>query len=178
MWRVWGPRWQNESHTVPLWRMAGSRIKRYLRGNEPLFPPRIPNEICGPPLSDEELIKMYSRSRINLGFSNVADTTAGIKQVRLRDFEVPMSGGFYIVEYMQELEEFFKIGHEIVCYENKRDLAEKIHYYLQNADEREQIRQAGLQRATRDHSWQRRLQDSFAQMKLPSSTIAEPYGQA
>ena len=172
--RVWGPGWQSQAHHLPLWRVAGSRVKRFLRGAEPLFPPRIPADICGPPLSDEELIKMYSRSRINLGFSNVADTTSGIKQVRLRDFEVPMSGGFYMVEYMEELAEFFEIGQEIVCYANQQDLAAKIHYYLQHEDEREQIRQAGWRRATRDHSWQRRLSDSFAQMQLRDVTPSKP----
>lgn len=164
--RVWGPHWQEAPSGIPLWRLVGSRVKRFLFGHEPLFPPKVPAERCGPPLSDEALVQMYSRSKINLGFSSVADTTTGIKQVRLRDFEVPMSGGFYIVEYMQELEEFFEIGKEIVCYRDKKDLAEKIKYYLVHDAEREQIRQAGMQRARRDHTWHKRFQDSFAQMGL------------
>ena len=164
--RVWGPHWLGGKSDVPLWRQVGSRVKRWLRGVEPLLPPRIPPEICGPPLSDEELVKMYSRSKINLGFSSVADTTSGIKQVRLRDFEVPMSGGFYMVEYMEELEAFFEIGREIVCYRDQADLAEKIKYYLVHEDEREAIREAGLQRCLRDHTWHRRFTDSFAQMSL------------
>ena len=80
---------------------------------------QLPDNILGPVLSDEEMIKLYSRSRINLGFSSCGDTHKEgkrILQVRLRDFEVPMSGGFYMVEYMEELEEFFDIGREIVCY--------------------------------------------------------------
>ncbi len=164
--RVWGPRWQQDSLAIPLWRKAGSRLKRFLRGSEPLFPPRIPAEICGPPLSDEALIQMYSRSRINLGFSNVADTTTGIKQVRLRDFEVPMSGGFYMVETMPELAEFFVYDQEIVGYTGKKDLADKAAYYLAHPDEREQIRRAGWERARKDHTWHKRFLDSFAQMDL------------
>lgn len=164
--RVWGPHWQREDFAIPLWRRVGSRLKRFLAGSEPLFPPRIPQERCGLPLCDEDLIKMYSRSKINLGFSNVADTTSGIKQVRLRDFEVPMSGGFYMVEYMEELEGFFEIGKEIVCYYDKKDLAEKIKYYLSHEKERERIRKAGMERARRDHTWHKRFEDSFAQMGL------------
>jgi spore maturation protein CgeB len=164
--RVWGPRWQADSLDIPLWRKAGSRVKRFLKGSEPLFPPRIPAERCGPPLSDEELIQMYSRSRINLGFSNVADTTTGIKQVRLRDFEVPMSGGFYMVETMPELAEFFEYDKEIVGYANKKELADKAAYYLAHPEERERIRQAGWQRARADHTWHKRFLDSFAQMDL------------
>jgi len=164
--RVWGPHWQEAPSGIPLWRLAGGRVKRFLFGHEPLFPPKVPFERCGPPLSDEELVQMYSRSKINLGFSSVADTTTAIKQVRLRDFEVPMSGGFYMVEYMQELEAFFEIGKEIVCYRDKKDLAEKIKHYLAHDAERECIRQAGMQRARRDHTWHKRFQDSFALMGL------------
>lgn len=164
--RVWGSRWQGTMPEMPLWRLVGSRVKRFLFGKEPLFPPIIPPERCGPLLSDQELIMMYSRSRINLGFSSVADTTTGIKQVRLRDFEVPMSGGFYVLEYTKEIEAFFEIGREIVCYRDKKDLVEKIRYYLAHEVERDQIRQAGLRRARRDHTWQKRLRDSLLQMGL------------
>ena len=92
--------------------------------------------------------------------------TSGIKQVRLRDFEVPMSGGFYFVETMLELAEFFEYDKEIVGYADKQELADKAAYYLAHAQEREQIRQAGLARAQRDHSWHKRFLDSFAQMDL------------
>jgi spore maturation protein CgeB len=163
---VWGPFWQRGPRSVPRWRLIGSRIKRFLKGAEPLFPVKIPRKRCGPPLDDQDLIKMYSRSRINLGFSSVADTTTGIKQVRLRDFEVPMSGGFYMIEYMSELEEFFEIGQEVVCYHDKDDLAAKVQYYLAHDSERERIRKAGMRRARRDHTWHRRFQDCFAQMDL------------
>ena len=112
---------------------------------------------------------MYSRSKINLGFSscgNTHETGERILQVRLRDFEVPMSGGFYIVEYMEELEEFFSIGKEIVCYTDEEDLADKIKYYLEHDDERERIRKAGYERCLRDHSWHKRFQMAFKEMGL------------
>lgn len=101
--------------------MAQSRqpLQTLPADGEPLFPRASANR-CGPSLSDEALIQMYSRSRINLGFSNVADTTTGIKQVRLRDFEVPMSGGFYMVETMPELAEFFVYDREIVGYTGRK----------------------------------------------------------
>ena len=80
------------------------------------------------------MIRTYSRAKINLGFSTCGEThvesAERIVQVRLRDFEVPMSGGFYMVEEMEELAEFFVPGKEIVFYQSKEDLAEKIQYYL------------------------------------------------
>jgi spore maturation protein CgeB len=119
-------------------------------------------------LSDQEMIRMYSRSKINLGFSSCGDTheTERILQVRLRDFEVPMSGGFYMVEYMKELEAFYDIGKEIVCYVDKEDLVDKINYYLKNETERERIRSAGRERCLRDHTWHKRFQAAFEEMGL------------
>lgn len=129
----------------------------------------IPDNVVGGVLSDVEMIQMYSRSKINLGFSGVSTTgTRGerILQIRLRDFEVPMSGGFYMVEYMEELEEFFEVGKEIVCYRDADDLIEKIRYYLAHDEEREAIRRAGLERCLREHTWHKRFESSFEQMGL------------
>jgi spore maturation protein CgeB len=129
----------------------------------------LPSSILGCALSDSEMIQMYSRSKINLGFStcgNTHETEERVLQVRLRDFEVPMSGGFYMVEYMEELEEFFDIGKEIVCYIDKEDLADKIKYYLTHDDERECIRKAGRERCLRDHTWHKRFECAFQEMGL------------
>ena len=128
----------------------------------------LPNEIIGGVLSDVEMVKMYSRSKINLGFSScdTGDREDRIVQIRLRDFEVPMSGGFYIVEYMEELEEFFEIGKEVVCYTNPEDLAEKVKYYLRNDSERERIRRAGHERCLRDHTWHQRFEMAFKLMGM------------
>jgi len=129
----------------------------------------LPASIFGGILSDEEMIRMYSRSKINIGFStcgNTHETERRILQVRLRDFEVPMSGGFYMVEYVEELEEFFDIGKEIVCYNNKEDMVEKIKYYLEHHSERERIRRAGCKRCRNEHTWQKRFETVFREMGL------------
>jgi len=151
---VWGHGWQIDPKYPPP-------------PDNPLW--RLPDTIKGPPLDDLALIQMYSRSKINLGFSTCGDThTTGtrITQVRLRDFEVPMSGGFYMIEHLEELTEFFEPDKEIVFYQNPEDLTDKIRYYLSHDAEREKIRQAGHQRALRDHTWHKRFQTAFAVMGL------------
>jgi len=196
--RVWGWRWQNfrsdakrPDWAAPLrrawhiarllmtkqgWQAVRQRLAG-LRGTSPSTPPArlqstfitLPPSILGSTLSDKEMIQMYSRSKINLGFSSCGNTHESgerILQVRLRDFEVPMSGGFYMVEYMEELEEFFEIGKQIVCYTDKVDLAEKIKYYLKHDEERERIRRAGYQRCLRDHTWHKRFEMAFREMRL------------
>lgn len=183
--RVWGYGWQNlvpgtSVQAVPL----SSRIGRAARklftaeGRQVLLKNLrgvagidrqvcLPPHVVGGPLEDSEMVRLFSRSKINLGFSSCGETHVSgerIVQVRLRDFEVPMSGGFYMVEYLEELEEFFDIGREVVCYDGPQDLADKINYYLKHDDEREAIRVAGYERCLRDHSWQKRLTDAFCAM--------------
>jgi hypothetical protein len=191
--RVWGYGWQNLAggsmrgytrravhiarrlSTAEGWKAAGMRINALLLGKDsqrsasdgPVNKVKLPASIVGGVLSDTELIKMFSLSKINLGFSSCGETHLGderILQVRLRDFEVPMSGGFYMVEYMEELEEFFDIGREIVCYENRDDLADKIKYYLAHDGEREEIRLRGYERCLRDHTWHKRFAAAFKEM--------------
>ena len=165
--RVWGAGWQVLTAPDParrLWRQA-----RRLLGLPAQIYPALPAAIVGGSLSDSEMVRMYSRAKINLGFSSCGETHRGeerILQVRLRDFEVPMSGGFYLVEYMEELEDFYKIGEEIVCYSDRNDMVEKIKYYLVHSKERERIRLAGRARCLRDHTWHKRFESAFAQMGL------------
>lgn len=128
--------------------------------------PTLPAGSVGGILSDIDTITMYSRAKINLGLSSVCGTEGRLLQIRLRDFEVPMSGGFYMVEYMDELARFFDIGKEIVCYSDADDLVAKIRYFLVHEEEREAIRQNGLARCRRDHTWQKRLDAAFREMGL------------
>ncbi len=197
--RVWGDGWRRfaaenarASQPTPIlqrafnvgrrlltpqgWQTGGHRLGRLesnghapfeSAGDQPSI--TLPAAILGGTLSDMEMIQMYSRSKINLGFStcgNTHQTGERIVQIRLRDFEVPMSGGFYLVEYIEELEEFFEIGKEIVCYSDPEELSDKIKYYLRHDSERETIRRAGYERCLREHTWQKRFATSFAEMGL------------
>jgi spore maturation protein CgeB len=85
----------------------------------------------------------------------------GVKHLKGRDFEVPMSGGLYLTTYNYELADHYIIGKEILCYSSFEECAEIIHWVLRHPDEAEAIRQAGLRRARSDHTWERRLQMMF-----------------
>jgi len=164
--RVWGPNWRQPPRRSLQWPRVLRRAKRTLLG-QPWI--EIPVDRCGPPLSDDEYIKMYSRSKISLGFSKVAGGYAEgepIKQVRLRDFEAPMSGAFYLAEYFDELADFFEPGKEIVCFTDPEDLVEKVRYYLAHDEARERIRRAGMLRARSEHTWHKRFEMVFKEMGL------------
>jgi hypothetical protein len=165
--RVWGPGWLGIGSS--RWRTAVRTVRdAVLQNKNP--PVRLPERVCGPPLDDESLVARYSRSKISLGFSAVAEIPADgsppIKQVRLRDFEAPMSGAFYLIEQIDDLADYFVPDREIVFFADQDDLVDKARFYLREESLREKIRQAGLARARRDHTWQRRFTKVFAEMGL------------
>jgi len=125
-----------------------------------------PGAVHGP-VADEEYVALFSRSRISLGFLVLGDTHRTfrpLRQVRLREFEGPMAGGFYMTGWLEELAEHYEIGREIVCYRSHTELVDLSRYYLAHADERERIRRAGHERAIRCHTWQHRFAGLFAEL--------------
>jgi len=125
-----------------------------------------------PPVSDEELIALYSRSHISLGFLEVYDrhdpSRPVTQHLHLREFEAPMSGALYFTGYTEELAEMFEPGKEVVVYRNQHELLDKVRYYLAHPKEAERVRQAGRARALKDHTYQRRFQQLFTALDLPA----------
>lgn len=143
-----GQRYGNRPEIVSKLREAGVKVE--------VFGPGWPNG----PLSTEEMVRTWSRSRINLGFGGVQ----GLKEtfcLKGRDFEVPMSGGLYLTEHHDELGPFYDIGAEIVTYTDFADLSGKIKWLLANPQKAEAIRLAGRRRALGEHTWEMRLEKVF-----------------
>lgn len=155
---VWGPGWRDaQEKKQPAWkRLLGDKS-------------HIPDHAVGAPLSDDEMVALYSRSKISLGFSSCGETHRSrerILQIRLRDFEGPMCGAFYTMEDMEEMYAFFEPGKEMVFYRDAEHLAELAAYYLRHDAERERIREAGHRRALAEHTWQKRFEKLFAEIGL------------
>jgi glycosyltransferase involved in cell wall biosynthesis len=111
-------------------------------------------------LSTEDMVRLYSKSSINLGFGGVIGFSEAYC-LKGRDFEIPMSGGLYLTENHPELEGVYKIGEEIAAYTDFDDLLDKIRYLLSHPEAAERIRQQGHARARRDHSWEMRFARVF-----------------
>ena len=111
-----------------------------------LFPDNV-----NPPVSDEALIALYSRSHVSLGFLEVYDQHDPSRTVKrhlhLREFEAPMSGALYCTGYTDELAEMFEPDKEVVVYRNQYELLDKVRYYLDHPRQAERMRQSGDQRA-------------------------------
>jgi spore maturation protein CgeB len=124
-------------------------------------------------LSQDQMITTYSDSRINLNLNNshtrLTDMVLGRRkpdQIKGRNFEVPGCGGFLLTGIVPYLEKYFEIGKEIVCFENKHDMLDKIRYYLDHEDERAAIAKAGYDRTMAEHTYEMRFNEIFARMGL------------
>lgn len=115
--------------------------------------------------SDEEMIEIFNQSRIVLGFSAVGKND-DISILKGRDFEVPLTGSFYITGYHEELSEYFQLGHDIETYHSKEELLEKITYYLKHPDKREEIALQGYIKALNNYSAKQAYEKIFGELKL------------
>jgi len=107
------------------------------------------------------MVKVFNQSRINLNFAS----GEGRRIIVGRVFEVTLCGGFLLTEYHPDLEHWFEIGREIVCFETAAEAAEKIRYHLQHSDEREEIAARGYSRALRDYSGPEILRKLFLEIE-------------
>ncbi len=104
-------------------------------------------------ISFDEVNKVYSRSKIKLGFGGIRYSEC-LTNVKGRDFDIPCSGGgLYITSYNPELTYYYDIGKEIVCYRNRDEIIELIKYYLNNQEEATKISIAGRERCLTEHRW-------------------------
>lgn len=67
-----------------------------------------------------------------------------------RNFEIPATKTFMLSEYSDDLNSLFQKGVEAEYFRNKKEMIEKIKYYLQNEEEREKIALNGYQRLLND----------------------------
>lgn len=117
------------------------------------------------PLLADDMVRTYSRSRINLGFATVA-AYSDVYCLKGRDFEVPMSGGLYLTQGHPELAEFFRIGGEIATWSDPQTLLGSIHKFLDNPRDAASIRIAGRKRCLAKHSWRHRFESLLSYVGL------------
>lgn len=113
------------------------------------------------PLPLEDMVAVYARSRINLGFGGVGGGDEFLC-LKGRDFEVPMAGGLYLTHHNPELELVYRVGEEIVCYRGTDDLADRVRSLLERPQEAARIRASGHARAVREHTWGHRFHSLLA----------------
>jgi len=127
-------------------------VVRWLKQND------IPIQVYGRGWNTQEIwgdeaVKVFNRSRINLGMGGIGYSEA-LTNVKIRDFEVPCGGGgLYVTSFNPDLAFHFDIGREIVCYSNRHEMVEMLHYYLSHPDEAILIAARGRRRCLNEHCW-------------------------
>jgi len=82
--------------------------------------------------------------------------------VNCRFFEVLGSGGFLLCDYKPTLEDLAIPDKEVVTFKTVHEAAEKVEFYLEHADQRIAIAEAGYQRAIKDHTYEKRIEFIFS----------------
>jgi spore maturation protein CgeB len=85
----------------------------------------------------------------------------GVPQIKARHFEIPACGGFSIAGWSEGIERYYEPDKELVFYRTTGELIDKIHYYLDHAEERERIARAGYLRTIAEHTYVKRFAGIF-----------------
>ena len=158
--RYWGYRWKEIPTNIffkGFW-FFPKRIK-FLKK---LYEKTISNIKNSTRISQEDMIKVFNQSKINLNLSMSSDKKT--VELKGRNFEIPGCGSFLLTGYAPHLEEYYEIGKEVVCFDSLEDLKEKINYYLKNEEEREKIALAGYLRTINEHTYERRFSEILKQI--------------
>ncbi len=117
-------------------------------------------------VSYKRLIRTVLESRVCLGFSGLQNAdyrNKAMKQLRLRDFEVPVLGGLYLAEREPFLTELFEEDKEMLFYGSPEELVEKAVFYsrFKNRKERLVIAKAGQVRCLNCYTWEKQFEKVF-----------------
>ena len=101
-----------------------------------------------------QMPKVFAQSKINLNISLKTIHTG----IPLRVLDVLACGGFLISNYQEELEEYFRVGEELVIYQDIEELVWLTEYYLTHDTERREIAERGQQRIKKDFRFEDKVQ--------------------
>ena len=99
------------------------------------------------PIEIEDYKNLCQRAKIGINF-HIRDW----RQVgNYRLYDLPANGVMQISDGGEYLNHFFKVGKEIVTYQNEADICSLIDHYLENHDERQAIALAGFERVKSEY---------------------------
>ena len=94
------------------------------------------------PIEFQEYVPLYQRAKIGFNVHNRGTYTVG----SYRLFDLPGNGVMQISDGGEYLDEFFKVGEEIIGYDSADDLIDKIKHYLADDVERRRIALNGFRK--------------------------------
>ncbi len=136
-------------------------------------------------ISQDEMIKVFNQSKINLNLSNSSSydisfliwslpSFKNIKQLLLlkknkeqvkgRHFEINACSGFQLSYFIPGLNQTYEIDKEIAVYEDVRQLSGEIKFFLNNDELRNSIAHRGYEHSQREHTAQLYLKNLVEQV--------------
>jgi spore maturation protein CgeB len=161
-----GPRLLEEG-LEGVWRSMQSRVTGGARART--LEHLIPAEAIKGAYKESEFRELVRGAAINLGFTHFRGepgTRWELRQARLREFEIPGCGGFYLTQDCKQIRELYAVGTHLDVWENLNDLREKISYYRSQPDKRKQLAVAGREHVIKEHTWRRRFCDLLSELRI------------
>lgn len=115
-------------------------------------------------LSTEKMLAVFNSSKISLNFVKAIDNS-GRTQLKGRIYEIIMAGGFVLSEHSDELTDYFDIGREIDTFRSPQELLDKVRFYLENSDLREEMAARARDKVEKRFSFESNWLRYFADIK-------------
>ncbi len=112
----------------------------------------------GEPVWGEQMVKAFNASKIVLNL-HTQDTAT------MRDFEATACGAFLLSDYVGELENQYRLDEEIACFRSDDEAVEMASMFLEDAEKREEIAEAGHRRVVDNYSYAVRMQEVLAALE-------------
>jgi len=134
--KIWGSDWDHPGPLAPLIQYHGARV------------------------SDEEAVKIFAASRINLNLHS-SPWCSGVNPegdyLNPRVFDLAAAGAFQLVDWRRQLPEFFAPDEEVAVFRTLAEAREKIAYYLAHPQVREEMAARARRRCLAEHTYEKRL---------------------
>lgn len=101
-----------------------------------------------------EMYRILARSQITLNHHGDIGPYAN----NLRLFEATGMGCLLVTDDKPNLQDYFRIGDEVVTYSDPVDCVAKVQYYLSHPDEAARVASAGQRRTLTEHTWRHRME--------------------
>ncbi|WP_026517149.1 CgeB family protein [Butyrivibrio sp. MC2021] len=103
----------------------------------------------------KEMPYIFKNTDINLNI-----TLRSIQRgIPLRCMDIMGCGGFLLTNYQEDFLHFFEPFEDYVYFESRKDLMDKIEYYLTHEEERNRIAKSGYEKIKANHTYRLRLEE-------------------
>lgn len=120
------------------------------------------------PVEAKRISEIVRSSWISLNFSAGSRTglrEAGDRQIKARVFEVPGYGGCLLTERAPHLDRYFRVGEEILAFEDRNELVSMVKSILAQPEQRDMVAHAGFERVRSEHTYDERFKRMLGELE-------------